>query len=94
MTFGYTGAFTATPRGLIPAVDHAGTVADDPTDSTCSLTSPNAQLIPVAVPAGTTYARFSLFDADVNPGSDIDLCVFNAAATLVGTSGSGTSAER
>ena len=42
---------------------------DDPTDSTCSLTSPNAQLISVAVPAGTTYARFSLFDADVNAGS-------------------------
>ena len=67
-------------------------VADDPTDGSCSLTSPNAQLIPVTVPAGTTYARFSLFDADVNPGSDIDLCVFSGA-TLVGSSGSGTSAE-
>jgi hypothetical protein len=67
-------------------------VADDPTDGACSLSSPNAQLIPVAVPAGTTYARFSLFDADVNPGSDIDLCVFRGTA-LVGSSGSGTSAE-
>jgi hypothetical protein len=56
------------------------------------LTSPNAQLIPVAVPAGTTYARFSLFDADVNAGSDIDMCVFSGT-TLVGSSGSGTSAE-
>jgi subtilisin family serine protease len=92
VTFGYTGPFTATPRGLIPAAITAGTVADDPTDSTCSLTSPNAQLIPVAIAAGTTYARFSLFDADVNPGSDIDLCVFRGT-TLVGTSGSGTSAE-
>jgi hypothetical protein len=68
-------------------------VADDPTDSTCSLTSPNAQLIPVTVAAGTTYARFALFDADVNPGSDIDMCVFNSASTLVGSSGSSTSAE-
>ena len=68
-------------------------MADDPTDSTCSLTSPNAQLIPVAIPAGTTYARFSLFDADVSPGADIDLCVFNSAGGLAGTSGSGTSAE-
>ena len=76
VTFGYNGAFTATARGLVPAAITAGTVADDPTDSTCSLTSPNAQLIPVTVPAGTTYARFSLFDADVNPGTDIDLCVF------------------
>jgi hypothetical protein len=92
VTFGYTGSFTAAARGLIPAAITAGAVADDPTDGACSLTSPNAQLIPVTVPAGTTYARFSLFDADVNPGSDIDMCVFRGA-TLVGASGSGTSAE-
>ena len=70
-----------------------GTVSDDPTDSTCDLTSPNAQLIPVTIPAGTTYARFSLFDADVSAGADIDMCVFNSAGTLVGSSGTGTSAE-
>jgi len=92
VTFGYDGAFTATPRGLVAAAITEGTVADDPTDSTCSLASPNAQLISVVVPAGTTYARFELFDADVNAGSDIDMCVFNGA-TLVGSSGSGTSAE-
>ena len=93
MTFGYNGAFTASARGLVPATVTPGTVGDDPTDSTCSLTAPNAQLITVAVPAGTTYARFSLFDADVGAGADIDLCVFNSASTLVGSSGSGTSAE-
>ena len=90
--FGYTGAFTATARGLVPAVVTADTVADDPTDGSCSLASPNAKLIPVTIPAGTTYTRFSLFDADVNAGSDLDLCVFQGA-TLVGSSGSGTSAE-
>jgi subtilase family protein/fibronectin type III domain protein/PA domain-containing protein/peptidase inhibitor I9 len=92
VTFGYTGAFSATARGLVAAATTAGTVADDPTNGACSLTSPNAQLIPVTVPAGTTYARFSLFDADVNAGSDIDMCVFNGT-TQVGGSGSGTSAE-
>ncbi|MGE5337866.1 MAG: hypothetical protein ACM3PU_08550, partial [Gemmatimonadota bacterium] len=92
VTFGYSGTFTATARGLVPAAITAGTVADDPTDSTCSPSSPNAQLISVVIPAGTTYARFSLFDADVSPGSDIDLCVFRGT-TLVGSSGSGTSAE-
>jgi subtilisin family serine protease len=92
VTFGYAGPFTATARGLVAADITPGNVADDPTDSTCSLTSPNAQLVPVTIPAGTTYARFSLFDADVNPGSDIDLCVFRGT-TLVGSSGSGTSAE-
>nr|MDQ3005576.1 S8 family serine peptidase [Chloroflexota bacterium] len=79
--FGYSGAFTASARGLVPAVLNAGTVADDPTDGACSLASPNAQLIPVVIPAGTTYARFSLFDADVTPGSDIDLCVANSVGT-------------
>ncbi|MCM2311606.1 MAG: S8 family serine peptidase, partial [Steroidobacteraceae bacterium] len=90
--FGYDGPFSATARGLVPAAINAGVVADDPTDSTCSLASPNAQQIPVAIAAGTTYARFSLFDADVSPGADIDLCVF-LGASLVGSSGSGTSAE-
>ena len=93
VTFGYNGAFTATPRGLVAAALLSGTVSDDPTDSTCSLSSPNARLIPVAVEAGTTYARFSLFDADVTAGADIDLCVFNPTGTLVGTSGNGGSAE-
>jgi hypothetical protein len=94
VTFGYSGPFTATARGLVAANITTGSVADDPTDGTCSLTSPNAQLIPVAIAAGTTYARFSLFDADVAPGgTDIDLCVFNSANALVGGSGSGTSAE-
>ena len=92
VTFGYTGPFTATARGLVPAAITAGTVADDPTDGACSLTTPNAVLIPVVIPAGTTYARFSLFDADVAPGADIDLCVFRGT-TLVGSSGSVTSAE-
>lgn len=92
VTFGYDGAFAATARGPVPAELTAGTVADDPTDSVCSLTSPNAQHIDVAVPDGTTYARFALFDADVNPGSDMDLCVFRGT-TAVGSSGSGTSAE-
>ena len=93
VTFGYTGAFSATPRGLVAAAVRPGTVADDPTDGACSLASPNAQLIPVTVAAGTTYARFSLFDADVAPGADIDLCVANSSGTIVGASGSGTSAE-
>ncbi|HEY6087735.1 MAG TPA: T9SS type A sorting domain-containing protein, partial [Burkholderiaceae bacterium] len=48
---------------------------------------------PVTVPAGTTYVRFAMFDAEVNPASDIDLEVYNAAGTLVASSGSGTSTE-
>ncbi|MEO6746031.1 MAG: hypothetical protein ABIS28_13605, partial [Caldimonas sp.] len=91
--FGYNGPFTAAPRGLVAPAINPGTVADDPTNSTCSLASPNAQKIDVVVPAGTTFARFQLFDADVSPGSDLDMCVYNGA-TQVGGSGSGTSAEQ
>ncbi len=92
--FGYNGAFTADARGLVAPAITPGNVADDPTDGACSLTAPNAQLIPVAVPAGTTYARFETFDADVAAGTDIDLCVANSAGTIVGSSGTGTSAEQ
>jgi subtilisin family serine protease len=93
VTFGYTGAFSATARGLIAPVITNGTVPDDPTDGVCNLTAaPSKIQVPVTIPAGTTYARFSLFDADVAAGSDIDLCVFSGT-TLVGSSTSGTSAE-
>jgi subtilisin family serine protease len=94
VTFGYNGPFAADPRGLVPAVVTSGTVADDPTDGACTNTpSANKIAVPVAIAAGTTYARFSLFDADVAAGADIDLCVFNSGGALVGGSGSGTSAE-
>ena len=92
VTFGYTGPFTASARGLVEAALTSGTVADDPSNGDCTLDSPNAQKIAVTVPAGTTYARFALFDVDVAGGADLDMCVFNGT-TLVGSSGSGTSAE-
>ena len=45
------------------------------------------------MPAGTTYARFAMFDADVNPGSDIDLCVFKLRNTGRASSGGTTANE-
>lgn len=90
--FGYDGSFIATARGLVPASIYQDTVTDDPTNGSCSLASPNAVQVFVPIASGITHARFSLFDADVNPGTDLDLCVFRGT-TLVGSSGSGTSAE-
>jgi subtilisin family serine protease len=94
--FGYTGPFTATARGLVPAVTTTGSIQDDPGDS-FSVTGPGVVAIPVTIPAGTTHARFSMFDADVPPGTDIDLYVYrvnpDATLTLVGASGGGTTAE-
>ena len=91
VTFGYTGAFTATGRGLIPATTFAGTVADDPTDSFAP-SGPGTTSFSVAVPAGSTYARFSLFNEFTDGADDIDLYVYNGA-TRVGSSGGGTAAE-
>ena len=92
--FGYTGAFTATARGLVPATVTPGTVADDPDDNfSLPITGGDIVAIPVTVPAGTTHARFSLFDADVDPGADIDLYLANSANTLIAVSGTGGSDE-
>jgi hypothetical protein len=92
VTFGYTGAFTADPRGLVPAATNTTTITDDPTDNFVP-GGPGTVSFDVVVPAGTTYARFSLFDANVSPASDLDLYVYNSGGTLVGSSGGGTSAE-
>jgi len=91
VTFGYDGAFTASARGLVAPTITPGTVPDDPGDSFAP-GGPGTVAIPVTIAAGTTHARFSLFDADVGAGSDIDLYVYRGT-TLVGSSGSGTSAE-
>jgi hypothetical protein len=82
VTFGYTGAFTATARGLVPATTFDSTI-----------TQGDVLSFDVVVPAGATYARFSLFDANVSvPGSDLDLYVYRGS-TLVGVSGGGTADE-
>jgi hypothetical protein len=92
VTFGYTGPFTATPRGLVAAALTAGSVDQDP-DQVFNPADPTGTVaIPVVIPAGSTYVRFSLFDADVAPGSDMDVYVYQGA-TQVGASATGTSAE-
>jgi subtilisin family serine protease len=93
VTFGYDGAFSATARGLVPAAVTPGTVGQDPDQTFVKGDAAGTVEIPVTVPAGTTHARFALFDADVAAGADIDLYV-HRGGTLVGSSGSGTSAEQ
>ena len=91
VTFGYDGAFAATARGLVPAMTFPGTVADDPGDSFAP-GGPGTISFDVVVPAGTTYARFSLFNDFTDGSDDLDLYIFRGA-TLVGVSGGGTSEE-
>jgi hypothetical protein len=68
-------------------------VANDP-GASFKPDGPGTTKFIVDVPANTTHARFSLFDSNVTPASDLDLYVFNPAGTLVGSSGGGTSAEQ
>ncbi len=92
VTFGYTGAFSAVGRGLIPAEVTPGIVTQDP-DQTFAQSDPAGTIaIPITIPIGTTYTRISLFDADVTPGTDMDLYVY-LGTSAVGSSGGGTSAE-
>jgi subtilisin family serine protease len=90
--FGYSGAFSATPRGLVPALALSGMVDDDPANSFNPNGGEGITAFEVNVPAGTTYARFSLFDSHVTPRSDLDLYVFRGSA-LVGGSGGSTAQE-
>jgi hypothetical protein len=92
ITFGYTGAFSATARGLVAPDLTPGTVDQDPDQTFVLGDTAGTVEIPVTIPAGSTYARFSLFDADVAPGTDLDLYVYQGS-TLAGASTSGTSAE-
>lgn len=92
VSFGYTGAFSATARGLIPAAITDGVVSQDPDQIFSPTDTAGTVAVTVDVPAGTTYARFSLFDADVAPGSNVDVYVYRGT-TLVGGSGNGGSTE-
>jgi len=93
VTFGYTGDYTAAPHGLEPALMTDGYVEDDPTDSFVPF-GPGTTLHFITVPAGSAYARFSLFDAYTDGNDDLDLYVYYPSGAFAGGSGSGTSAEQ
>jgi hypothetical protein len=98
---GYQGPFSVAANGLVPATTEDRTVADDPTNN-FDTSAPNAnqgiQVHTVEVPAGTTLARFQLFDEFTDGEDDLDLYVYRVgtggALTLVGQSAGGTAAER
>jgi hypothetical protein len=98
---GYSGALAYGKRGLIPSDVASGTVPDDPTSSFNTGNPAGNQGISthdIAVPAGTSILRISMFDAETDGDDDIDLYLYRVNAdsslTLVGTSGGGTSAEQ
>lgn len=92
VTFGYSGAFTASARGLVAATTTPGSVTDDPGDK-FSPTGPGVWSTTVTVPAGTTLARFATYDSAMTGSNDVDMYVYNSAGKQVGMSGGGTSDE-
>ncbi len=95
VTFGFTGAFGASGRGLSEALEGPGNVLDDPANNlnTALTTGVGISVQLVTIPAGTTHARFSLFDDFTDGNDDLDLYVFDENGDQVGGSGSGTSEE-
>jgi hypothetical protein len=89
---GYAGPLAYAIRGLIPATTIAGHVVDDPTDNFVK-DGPGTTKHDISIPAGTTLARFSLFDDAVDGNDDLDLYVYNPSGDLVGSSGGGTAQE-
>jgi Fibronectin type-III domain/Bacterial pre-peptidase C-terminal domain len=97
VTSGFGGTVTTAAAGLVAGNVTTSTLTN-PSGGAFPTTAPapndHVAKITVTVPAGTTLARFSTFDADVPAGSDVDLYVYQGGTTtLVGNSGGGTAEE-
>jgi hypothetical protein len=96
VTAGYAGTLNTTAIGLDAAA--VGEAAlKSPGGVAFPTTAPKANdhvaKFTVNVPAGTTHARFSTFDADYPAGTDLDVFVYQAGTTTLLGSSTGGSAE-
>jgi subtilisin family serine protease len=96
VTAGYAGTLTTTAVGLDEAA--VGEAAlKNPGGVSFPTTAPKVNdhvaKFTVDVPAGTTHARFSTFDADYPAGTDLDVFVYQAGTTTLLGSSTGGSAE-
>jgi subtilisin family serine protease len=94
---GFSGSMSTAKSGLIPATEFSSTVvkATNTANSVCTGgggTGVNVHT--VTIPAGTTAARFALYDSDTSGDgkSDLDLVVARGT-TVVGSSGGETANE-
>jgi hypothetical protein len=97
ITSGFSGTLTTTVTGLTAAtVDQAE--LKNPAGTSFPTGNPKVNdhvaKVTVTVPTGSKHARFSTFDADYPPGTDIDVFVYRAGtATLLGSSTGGSAEE-
>ncbi|GAA1578994.1 MULTISPECIES: S8 family serine peptidase [Kribbella] len=96
VTAGYTGTLNTTALGLNPATVAEATLKN-PGGVSFPTTAPKVNdhvaKFTADVPVGTTYARFSTFDADYPAGTDLDVFVYKAGTTTLLGSSTGGSAE-
>jgi hypothetical protein len=92
IAFGYTGAFTAAPHGLVAPTTTPGTVVDDPANNINTALASGVGITThvVNIPAGTALARFSLFDEFTDGADDLDLYIFGPGPGFPFAGGSGT----
>jgi subtilisin family serine protease len=89
---GYNGPLNATVGGLVPAVQTAFTVAQDP-DQTFVRTDPTGTFKTDVVVAPGAVFRTGIYEDAITPnGTDLDMFVYNGA-TQVGASADGDSNE-
>jgi subtilisin family serine protease len=94
VTSGFTGTLSTAVSGLTAA--NVTTMAFTGANPTfVPVESGSVKKVTVTVPAGTTLARFSTFDADVPAGTDVDMFVYPAGntSTQVASSAGGTAQE-
>jgi hypothetical protein len=93
----FSGTLTAKPFGLVAsAVSTRHLVGKDggAFDPAAPAEAPTVAKFTVTVPAGTKVARFSTFDADYTPGTDLDMYVYAGGTTdLIGASTGGSAEE-
>jgi hypothetical protein len=81
--FGYTGDYTAASHGLVPASMEDGNVVDDPGNDYNGFDGVTSHFL--SVPAGSAFARFSLFDDYTDGADDLDLYVYGPNPTFDAT---------
>jgi hypothetical protein len=94
--FGYSGTFSATPQGLVPATVESRSVIDDPADdiNVALQTGVGIDVITLPVGADIQHLRVSLFDEHTDGEDDLDLYLFDPDGNFVDESFSVTSAEQ
>jgi hypothetical protein len=92
----YTGTLSAKVVGLVPATVNAMDLVPEPDrfDPADPKESGRAKKVTVTVAPGTSFARFTTFDADHAPGTELAMFVFKAGtADLVAESDDGAADE-